>query len=121
MRQTFKDVTINGREFRIDLLPADIGSWAVHQMSSGRAASDFEVYQKLQGFILGRCSIYKGGEETRVPMKIYDSGRWLVPDLQYDLDTVNSLYMEALAFNFDPFFERAKAKSAEGTTPATNQ
>ena len=120
MRETFKDVTINGQEFRIDLLPADIGSWAVHQMSAGRASSDFDVYQKLQGLILGRCSIYKGGEEARVPMKIYDSGRWLVPDLQYDLDTINSLYMEALAFNFDPFFEKAKAKSPDGKNPGTN-
>lgn len=116
-REKFRDKTINGRDFRIGLVTSDIGSWIALQMTAGKAA-DFEVYRQIQGYILSECSLYQMKDGNRIPMKIFADGRWLIPELEleYDLDTVDSLYMEALDFNFTPFFEKRKPKN-----PATTQ
>jgi hypothetical protein len=123
LREKFKDVRLapdgavllpkqhveGEREFRIGLVTASVGNWIVLQLTGGKAA-EIEVLTKIQHYLFNLISWYKDQEGARVPLRIYDDGRWLVPelDLEYDLDTVNTLYGEALAFNFDPFFERQK-------------
>ncbi len=117
----FKDVTINGREFRISAVPALDGTWIIAQMGL-RAYGDPEVYRRIQDCLFGAISVLRDVGGERVPMKIYEGGRWLVPDLEleYDLVAVQELYTEALEFNVGPFFTRMGFASAS-TTPATNQ
>ena len=112
--QKTKDVTINDREFRIGLVSARTGDWILTRMLS-RTSSDFETYSKIQDLLLGTCSIYKTVQDgTRVPMKLYEDGRWLIrdEDLEYDTDTIHALCDAVLGFNFDPFFEKLKARAA---------
>ncbi len=123
--QKSKDVQINGITFRVGLLSALVGDWLITQLLTKRF-TDAEVYRKSQDHLLGVCSVYVEKEEARVPMRIYDNGRWLVaaqyPDLEYDVDTVHQLCQEALDFNIGPFFEKLKARaSALEQTSATLQ
>ena len=123
MREQFKDVRIapNGtvlkpnehvdgeREFRIERVTASDGNWIVLQLTGGKA-SDRDIFDKIQTYLFNRISVFKEKAGARLPLRIHDEGRWLVPDLalEYDLDTVNTLYGEALGFNFDDFFERQR-------------
>ena len=122
MRDKFKDIIVGTTEYRIGLVPADVGNWIVLQMTGGKA-SDFDTFKKIQTFLLERCSVYRGGDGARVPVKVYEAGRWLVPDLdlEYDLNALNSIITEALTFNFDPFFERLKKEEAAAETSTSNQ
>ena len=123
MREKFKDVTVGGRDYRIGLVTASVGNWIVLQLTGGKAA-EIEVFTKIQHYLFDLISVYKGDQAgTRLPIRIYDDGQWLVPDLdlEYDLDTVNTLYGEALAFNFDPFFERQKKLADAAKALISNQ
>ena len=113
--ERFKDVSINGRDFRLGLVPAHIGSWVLVQVMTGKS-TDLEVYQKIQGFLFAECSLLISKDEAVIPMKVFADGRFINPDLQYDTDTAMGLYKEAFAFNFDPFFEKLNSK-----TPETDQ
>lgn len=113
----FKDVLINGREFRIGLVTADIGNWIIHQITAGNSG-DIGVYEKIKRYLLCACSYYQPMPDgSKSPMRILnEEGRWLVPDLDldYDLDSFYHIYEEALDFNFTPFLkklvERAESK-----------
>jgi len=103
--ERFKDITINGRDFQVGLVTAHVGNWIVLQLAGGKA-SDFDTFTKIQNFLMSVCSAYVEKNGERFALKLFSDGKWCVPDIEYDLDTVNALYKEALAFNFDPFFEK---------------
>ena len=103
--ERFKDITINGRDFQVGLVTAHVGNWIVLQLAAGKA-SDFDTFTRIQNFLMSVCSSYVERNGERFALKLFADGKWMVPDLEYDLDTVNGIYKEALAFNFDPFFEK---------------
>ncbi len=121
--EKFKDITVNGRDFRVGLVSALIGDWIVSQVGL-KKYGDPEVYQKVQYHLLETCSAYieKGG--ARVPMKIFSNGRWLVPDLdlEYDLQAVHDICAAALEFNVGPFFKKlmAEGKTADPALPSAS-
>ena len=109
-RERFKNVTINDREYRIGLVTALEADWI---LNVGLTHATVEgIYERVQNKLFSECSVFleKGGE--RIPVKIFDSGRWLVPDLglDYDLDSVEQIYEAALEFNIGPFVEKRKAR-----------
>ena len=58
------------------------------------------------------------------PQRMDDNGRpdpWLVKDLEIaaDVDLFNKLILEAMGFNFDPFFERVKREAKEEKAKAS--
>ena len=113
--EKFRDVTINGRDYRVGLVTALVGDWISRNLRRGMTMGE-DTYAKIQGYLLSTCSIYQEAQATgaRVPMKLYDNGRWLNPslDLEYDLDTVNRLCEECLSFNFDDFFKKKIAEES---------
>ena len=87
-KDTFKDVTIGDQRYRIEILSADVGNWCATQLAAGRS-SNFDIFTKIQGLLLGRCMVYRG--DTNVPMRIYDVDHrtpeglpapWLDPNLE---------------------------------------
>jgi hypothetical protein len=120
-KERFKDFTLNERTYRLGLVPADIGNWIITQITTGQSAK-FENFSKIQAFLFERISVYKGEGDARLPLKIYDGGRWLVPDLdlEYDTDTISSLFEAAMEFNFDPFFQRLQKTLSAVPTSDTN-
>jgi hypothetical protein len=110
--ERFKDVTINGRDFRLGLVPAHIGSWVLVQVMTGKS-TELDVYQKIQSFLFAECSLLVHKDEAVIPMKIFADGRFINVDLQYDTDTAMDLYKESFSFNFDPFFEKLNNKIPE--------
>jgi len=81
----------------------------------GGRATDETIFTKIQNYLFNIMSVYKDVDGKRIPMRIYDEGSWLVKelDLEYDLDTVNMLYTEALAFNFNDFFVRSRKEEKD--------
>lgn len=110
--ERYKDVTVEGRDFRIGLMTAKIGAWCGLQIASGNVA-DEAVYEKIRNYLFNEISAYveKGG--VRVPMRIYSNGQWLMPEFEYDLLTADGLFWEAMGFNFDPFLAKLKKQAAE--------
>lgn len=116
--ERFKDVTINGHQFRLGLVNAMVGNWMTIQMSAGKA-SDLDTYNRMQNYFFNECSVYRG--EPPVPMQLYHNGRWMVPDLEleYDLDTVNALFWACADFNFTPFFKKREEERKLSETQVT--
>lgn len=119
-KDRFKDFTLKDQTYRLGLVPADIGNWVITQITTGKSA-DFETFQKIQAFLFERISVYKGEGDTHLPLKIFDGGRWLVPDLdlEFDTDAVSSLFEAAMEFNFDPFFQRLQKTMSEASKVQT--
>ena len=122
-RDKFKDVKIGDETFRIGVVPADKGNWAVMMLAGGKS-EDPEIFQKVQELLLSNVSVYRGRDGASLPIRMYDPARtddagrsdpWLVKDLDIatDVDLFNQLVMMALGFNFDPFFERAQREANE--------
>ena len=110
--ERYKDVTVEGREFRIGLVNAKVGAWCGLQLAAGKV-TDEDVYEKIRTYLFNEISVYvdKGGE--RVPMRIYDNGRWLNPEFEYDLLMVDGLFWACLGFNFDPFLAKLRKEAAD--------
>jgi hypothetical protein len=121
--EKFKDVTINGVDFRVGLVSALVGDWIITQLTTKRF-TDEAVYRSVQTHLLGACSVYIEKDGGRIPLKIFDNGRWLVsaqfPDLESDADTVHQLVDAALDLNVSPFFDKLKARTPD-LIPATVQ
>ena len=112
-----KDVTINGRMFRIGLMSPLKGDWIITQMGM-KTYGDPENYSRVQDAVLGVCSILKDANGERIPMAVYAKSpdgvpRILDPDLATDLDSIQQLIEVGLDFNFRPFFERKKREKEE--------
>ncbi len=112
--EKYKDFSLNGKDFRLGLVSALKGDWIISQLLS-RKISDEAVYERVQNHILGACSIYVERDGKRIPLKLFENGRWLVSadfsDLEYDFETVHALISEGLEFNFRPFFEKLKSEN----------
>jgi hypothetical protein len=116
--QKTKDIEIEGRRFQIGLVRSDIGSWAMFNITSGKAG-DADVFQRLRSSMLDTCKVWvdvEGG--APVLLKIYHPGKtdtWLVPDLELDYNTelVTRLVEEVFEFNFGSFLEKLKKEREE--------
>ena|ERR1035438_1354780 len=110
--ERYKEQTIEGRDFRIGLVTASVGNWVIAQIYGGRAGNS-EVFDKVKNYLFNEISVYIEKSGVRAPMRIYDNGKWLMPEFEYDLELNYQLYGAAMAWNFDPFFERRKKEEAE--------
>jgi hypothetical protein len=125
MNDEFKDVTINGTDFRVGRVTPMTGNWITMQLASQKYLEE-ENFAKIQSYLLSTCSYYKITSENtanpgvRVPMKAFDGGRALTPLLN-DLDTHNALYKAAMDFNFSDFFKKRKAEQDEAERLAAIQ
>ena len=122
-RDKFKDVKIGDEQFRIGVVPADKGNWAVMMLVGGKSENP-EIFQKVQDLLLSHIQVFRGKDGASLPMPMYDPTRlndaghpdpWLVKDLDIasDLDLFNQLILASTGFNFDPFFERLKREAKE--------
>lgn len=59
---------------------------------------------EVQAMCLARCFQRQEQAGTLVDMPVYQDGRWLVTELEYDAPTVLELTKHSLAFNIAPFF-----------------
>ena len=87
MREKFKDVKIGEETFRIGMVPADRGNWAVMMLAGGKS-EDPDIFQKIQDLLLSSIQVYRGSGGVSLPVKMYDPSRrdeagspdpWLVP------------------------------------------
>ena len=113
MADKFKDIQINGHEFRIGLPSARDGSWMVQVILAAArnvgGAIDPNNYSKMQDILLSKCLYLRNnGDGTKIPQRLYDpQGEktcWLVPDIgiETDTETVTLLSDEALDFCVGP-------------------
>lgn len=116
----FKDVTIEGREYRIELIPALTGNWIVNSLLASR--TNEAIFASIQAHCFDVCSWLKTTPDgMKVPMKLFDKpNRWRLPDMEDDFASVTALYDAVLDFNFSPFFEKLAAKlQAANASPDT--
>lgn len=118
--ERYKDVTIEGRDFRVGRVTAMVGDWITRNLTSGMNGMGESGYNRVRGYLLSECSLYKNADGQRVPLKVFEGDRLLVPDLEYDLETVNRLCEMSMKFNFDDFFEKrmAEAEAEKATKEA---
>ena len=109
--ERYKDVTVEGRDFRLGLMTAKVGAWCALQIASGNV-TDEAVYEKIRTYLFNEISVYLDKAGERIPMRIYNNGKWLMPEFEYDLLTSDGLFWAAMGFNFDPFLAKAKKDAA---------
>jgi len=138
-RETFKDITIGSRKFRLNKFDALTGSYIVYTLLTqilpmgldekveglaGQDRSSLPTMSKDSFISLMRdclkvCSEIKMVNNIVAPVPIMlGDGRWAVPDLETDTVTVMLLTVQALGFNVTDFFtenalEEMKASFSE--------
>ena len=113
MQEKFKDVEINGMKFRIKPVSARDGSWIVN-IILGQKYHEPVNYNRTQDIVLNKCEYLRPNEgQADIPQQLYLNGRWLAPDLglDTDVDTVTSLYEEAMDFSIIPTLRRLIANA----------
>jgi hypothetical protein len=122
--ERYKDITIGDRTYQVGLVTALTGDWIARTLRLGLKNISEANYQKIQTYLLEQCSVYEEAPNgVRLPMKIFQGGRWMNPklSLEFDLITVNKLCEAALAWNFDDFFLKKLAEEAEESKKADLQ
>jgi hypothetical protein len=124
MRETFKDVDVRGRKFRINKFDALTGSYVIYTVltqvlpmgmgkkvagleeSSNLPAMTKEKFRELQMDCLRVCSEIKPAGNSIVPVPVLMAdGRWGIEDLENDSTMVMALTIQALGYNVQSFFE----------------
>jgi hypothetical protein len=124
VRETFKDVEISGRKFRIRKFDAQTGSYIAFKLTtqvlpfgmdaqmggivgllSNRKPMSKEEFFELQNDCLKVCSelIEKDGAQATLAVMMAD-GSWGVDGLESDAMTVIMLTIHSLMFNVTSFF-----------------
>lgn len=109
----------DGREFWIHKLPADIANWIVLQMAKG-TFTELDTYQQIKTYLFNLIQVYEPvAGAAPIRKAIFKDGKWLDPklDLEYDLETVNALFQEAVDFSVGPFL---KSRIPKQETPDTS-
>lgn len=112
----YKDITVGdgdaARRFRINRLPADVGSWIVFQILSSGGKLGEEDFRKAQGYLLSSVQrrTVIGEQEVYEPIYVRESAVWVDKALQFDLVTVVNLTMQAMGYNFDGFFDDSRIR-----------
>jgi|ERR1035438_3261584 hypothetical protein len=116
--ETYKDVEINGREFRIYPPSARDGSWVVNVATSGRIIEP-DIYARAQGIMFEACRSLTDVNGLKIEALLYnskrtdkDGGQWLIPDLVGDIATVDALWDDAVDFCLRPTVLRRWKKIA---------
>jgi hypothetical protein len=112
----YKDITVgegpDARNFRINRLPADVGSWIAFQILSSGGKLPEEDFHKAQGHLLAsiqQLTVIQG-QNAYTPIYVRDSGIWADKQLEFDLPAVINLTMQAMAYNFESFFMDSRIK-----------
>lgn len=124
--EDFKDVVIEGRKFRIELIPAMSASWIVAQAEARRGA-DEAIYRRTQSILFSACYFYKNVEGRDIKVDLFQApDRWLIPEIAKDAFTVHVLFQEAIKFNLGPFgkkydeWQKEKKLEEEGQSGASD-
>ena len=105
MNERTKDVEIQGRRWQVGRVPADAAVWMFMQLQADPTCKDFAIFTKIKDLLLSRIAVYVEAGGQLLPKSIYAKGTWLCPELalEYDVLTVNELFVAAVDFNIDPF------------------
>jgi hypothetical protein len=131
--ERFKDIEILNKKYRIERMPAIVGSNILQigfsqflppaiESVLNKQGMDFGSFNRInmdpatfimvQKTCLRYCSIIQevqsaNGEAQRVPLSVISAEDvWADADLQYDLPSVMALTIECLIYNLKPFFEQ---------------
>lgn len=133
-REMFKDVEVNGRQWRVGRFDALTGSYitalllmqmlpmgvdsAMGSLPEGRSLMNRETFTEVQKECLKVVSELKeiGNNVAPIPAMLPD-GRWGVDDLETDITTVIPLTIHALAFNLADFFQEGALNSLGQVVP----
>jgi len=124
MRETYKDINVGNRTFRIHKFDALTGSYVIYTvltqllpMGLGNQieglegnrelpAMSKEKFSEIQKDCLKICEEIVPAGNSIAPVKVLLSdGRWGIPDLENDVATVMVLTIHALGYNVKSFFE----------------
>jgi hypothetical protein len=128
--EKYKDVEINGREFRIYPPLSGDGSWVVNAASTTRIIEP-EVYARAQAIMFEACRQLVDVNGAKQELLLYNSkrsekegGPWLIPELRGDIATVDALWDDAVEFCLRPTILRRwmkiaaeQARAESNTTP----
>jgi hypothetical protein len=102
--EMYKDIDIGDHRYRIGRLSARTGSWILSlALKEAQGQLSESEYANIQQHLLSVCSRFK--DEHPMPI-LKKEGTFAVKDLEYDLDMVLRLQVEAKGFNFADFFEK---------------
>ena len=118
--EMYKDIDIGEHKYRIGRLSARTGSWILSlALKEAQGQLSESEYANIQQHLLSVCSRFK--DEHPMPILKKD-GTFAVKDLEYDLDMVLRLQVEAKGFNFADFFEKRarEVKDAMSLDPSSD-
>lgn len=111
----FKDIKIDGKEFRIGLLSAPVGCWLLTHFQAKTYLQE-DIFFKLHAYCMEACMLYVVNQETqsRIPTPIYERDRgWTIPSLATNLFVSERLFKEVVDFNLEPFFVKLAEQAVD--------
>jgi hypothetical protein len=122
--EKYKDVEINGREFRIYPPSARDGSWVVAVACAARIYEP-DIYARAQDIMWTACRQLVDVNGAKQELLLYngkrpdsEGGPWLIPELNGDIATADALYDDAVDFCLGPTLERRLKKVLAAQQPA---
>jgi len=123
-RETFKDVEIGGRKWRIGRFDAMTGSYitmlvlmqmlpmgldeqvGLGSIGKGRSLMDKQTFFDVQADCLKVCSELQTIGDNTAPIRVMlDDGRWGVGGVEDDVTVILALTVHTLIFNISDFFQ----------------
>ena len=116
---SFKDVTIDGVEYRIGSFTPKTGARVLFQLGQLKTGNE-AVYDSILDSCLDVVSILEKKGEEKFALKMYSKSenRWLKPEITSPI-VLNSLLMEVNNFNFEVFMQPLEKQENTFSIPAT--
>jgi hypothetical protein len=117
--EKFKDVEIEGVEYRIGVFTPMVGSMIMNQMPAIQIKED--VYMSVLRNCLGVIAVLKEVHGQKQPLKLYSKleDKWLLEEITNPA-VLASLMAETVSFNLQPFIGGSgKLKPIEPSTESS--
>jgi len=116
MAEKSKIIEVDGHKFMAEVPSPRDGSWIVANVTTADAKYlNPDVYGRIQDIILSKCFYLRDAGGQQLKQVFWANGKILVPDVDFDLVTVDNLFREALDFAVGPTLLRLMEHVAKET------
>ena len=105
-------IEVDGHKFIAEVVSPRDGCWIVANITDSSSYLKPEVYGRIQDIVLSKCFYLRDAGGQQVKQVFWANGNILIPDIDFDLSTVDKLMKEAMDCSVGPTLRRLIAEYA---------